>query len=49
VAASEFGGAARDVDIASPGGVQRVEWTDEGLFLTGWAELIAEAAWLGSW
>lgn len=49
VAASEFGGAARDVEIASPGGVQRVEWTDEGLFLTGWAELIAEAAWLGSW
>jgi diaminopimelate epimerase len=30
----------------APGGSQRVEWTDEGLFLTGWAELIAEAAWL---
>jgi diaminopimelate epimerase len=49
VAAIQFGGAARDVDIASPGGVQRVEWTDEGLFLTGWAELVAEAAWLGAW
>jgi diaminopimelate epimerase len=47
VAAIQFGGAARDVDIVSPGGSQRVEWTDEGLFLTGWAELIAEAAWLG--
>ena len=47
VAAIQFGGAARDVDVVSPGGSQRVEWTDEGLFLTGWAELIAEAAWLG--
>jgi len=47
VAAIQFGGAARDVEIVSPGGAQRVEWTDEGLFLTGWAELIAEAAWLG--
>jgi diaminopimelate epimerase len=49
VAAIEYGGAARDVEVVSPGGVQRVEWTDEGLFLTGWAELIAEAEWLGSW
>ena len=47
VAAIQFGGAARDLEIVSPGGSQRVEWTDEGLFLTGWAELIAEAAWLG--
>ena len=46
VAAIRYGGAARDVEIVSPGGSQRVEWTDEGLFLTGWAELIAEAAWL---
>jgi len=37
----------RDVQIVSPGGSQRVEWTDDGLFLTGWAELIAEVAWLG--
>jgi diaminopimelate epimerase len=48
VAAIQYGGAARDVQIVSPGGAQRVEWTDEGLFLTGWAELIAEAAWLGA-
>ena len=46
VAAIQYGGAARDVEIVSPGGSQRVEWTDDGLFLTGWAELIAEAAWL---
>jgi diaminopimelate epimerase len=47
VAAIQFGGAAREVDVVSPGGSQRVEWTDDGLFLTGWAELIAEAEWLG--
>jgi diaminopimelate epimerase len=48
VAAIQFGGAARDVEIVAPGGSQRVEWTDDGLFLTGWAELIAEAAWIPS-
>lgn len=46
VAAIRYGGAARDVQVVSPGGAQRVEWTDEGLFLTGWAELVAEATWL---
>ena len=48
VAAITYGGAVRDVQIVSPGGSQRVEWTDDGLFLTGWAELIAEVAWLGA-
>jgi diaminopimelate epimerase len=47
VAAIQYGGAARDVQIVSPGGSQRVEWTGDGLFLTGWAEVIAEMAWLG--
>ncbi|MET0213609.1 MAG: hypothetical protein ABW292_11425, partial [Vicinamibacterales bacterium] len=47
VAAIQYGGARRDGQIVSPGGAQRVEWTDDGLFLTGWAELIAEATWLG--
>ena len=46
VAAIQYAGAARDVQIVSPGGAQRVEWTEEGLFLTGWAELVAEATWL---
>ena len=46
VAAMRYGGAARDVLVESPGGTQRVEWTDEGLFLTGWAELVAIAEWL---
>ena len=47
VAAMQYGGAARDVQVASPGGTQRVEWGSDGLFLTGWAELIATAEWLG--
>jgi diaminopimelate epimerase len=42
VAAMSFGGARRDVQVSSPGGTQRVEWTDSGLFLTGWAEVLFE-------
>jgi diaminopimelate epimerase len=45
VAAIAYGGAARDVHVVSPGGAQRVEWTDAGLFLTGWAEILFEARW----
>ena len=48
VAAMEYGGAARDVIVASPGGAQRVEWTDAGLFLTGSAEIIAVCDWRGA-
>jgi diaminopimelate epimerase len=46
VAAIRFGGAERDVQIVSPGGAQRVEWSGDELFLTGWAEVIARATWL---
>jgi diaminopimelate epimerase len=46
VAAMHYGGAARDVQVVSPGGIQRVEWLDDGLYLTGWAEIIAEIRWL---
>lgn len=46
VAAAAFGGAARAVDVISPGGSQRVEWTDQGLWLTGWAEIIATGEFL---
>lgn len=45
VAAMSYGSAQRDVEVVSPGGAQRVEWTDEGLFLTGWAEVVADVAW----
>ena len=43
VAAIAYGGAARDVHVTSPGGTQRVEWTADGIFLTGWAELVFTA------
>jgi diaminopimelate epimerase len=46
VAAAAHGGAGREMDVIAPGGTQRVEWRDEGIFLTGWAELVAEGQWL---
>jgi diaminopimelate epimerase len=46
VAAMRYGGAAGDVEVVSPGGSQRVEWTEGGLFLTGWAEVLLEGQWL---
>jgi len=47
VAAIEFGGASRDLQVTSPGGTQRVEWRADGLYLTGTASVIAEIAWKG--
>ncbi len=46
VAAMRYGGARRDAQIESPGGTQRVEWRHDGLYLTGWAEVVAEVRWL---
>jgi diaminopimelate epimerase len=48
VAAASFGGAARDVEVIAPGGAQRVEWLQDGVYLTGWVEVIAVGEWLGS-
>jgi diaminopimelate epimerase len=45
VAAASYGGAARDVEVISPGGSQRVEWLEDGLYLTGWAKLVFEGRW----
>ena len=45
VAAMHYGGADRDAIVASPGGEQRVEWLDTGLYLTGSAEIIAVCDW----
>jgi diaminopimelate epimerase len=42
VAAATHGGAHRTLDVVAPGGTQRVVWTDAGLTLTGWAEIIAD-------
>jgi diaminopimelate epimerase len=46
VAAATAGGSQRSVEVVSPGGTQRVEWTDEAVWLTGWAELVASVEWL---
>jgi diaminopimelate epimerase len=48
VAAHRYGGASADVRVTSPGGTQRVEWLADGLYLTGWAELVAEVTWFGN-
>lgn len=45
VAAMTFGGATRDVQVEAPGGTQRVEWREDGVYLTGWAEVLFEGAW----
>jgi diaminopimelate epimerase len=46
IAAAAFGGAARDATVVAPGGSQRVEWRDEAVYLTGWAEVVCEGEWL---
>ena len=46
VAAAAHGGAARDVDVVAPGGTQRVEWREDGVYLTGWAEIVMEGHWI---
>ena len=46
VAAAAFGGAGRDLEVVAPGGAQRVEWCEEGVYLTGWAEVVFEGTWI---
>jgi diaminopimelate epimerase len=46
VAAATHGGASRDVLVEAPGGTQRVEWCDDGVYLTGWAQVVLEGTWL---
>lgn len=45
VAAAAYGGANRTLDVVAPGGRQRVEWTEDGIRLTGWAEVVGEVDW----
>ncbi len=40
VAAAAHGGAGKDVEVVAPGGTQRVEWRADGVYLTGWAEIV---------
>ncbi len=46
IAAAAFGGAHRNADVTAPGGTQRVEWRDDNVYLTGWAEIVATGQWL---
>ena len=46
IAAIAHGGAARDIQVIAPGGTQRVEWTADGIFLTGWADVVVEGHWV---
>jgi len=48
VAAAAHGGAARTVDVVAPGGTQRVEWRDDGVYLTGWAAIVLDGEWWGA-
>src|SRR5262249_5745636 len=49
ITAMAFGGAARDVDVVSPGGTQRLDGTaGPGVHLTGWAEILFDASWLAT-
>jgi diaminopimelate epimerase len=45
VAAAAFGGANREADVIAPGGSQRVEWRDDNVYLTGWAEILFDGEW----
>jgi diaminopimelate epimerase len=46
VAAAAFGGADRRADVAAPGGTQHVEWLEDAVYLTGWAEVLCQGRWL---
>ena len=46
IAAIAHGGAERDVQVIAPGGIQRVEWRDDGVYLTGWAEIVFDGHWI---
>ncbi|MPZ19583.1 MAG: diaminopimelate epimerase [Luteitalea sp.] len=45
VAAATSGGTARDLQVSAPGGAQRVEWRDDTVYLTGWADVLFEGTW----
>jgi diaminopimelate epimerase len=48
IAAAAFDGAARDAEVIAPGGSQRVEWREDSVYLTGWAEVVFDGQWLRS-
>lgn len=46
VAAMVHASAPRDLNVVAPGGTQRVEWRDDGVYLTGWAEVVFDGTWV---
>jgi diaminopimelate epimerase len=46
VAAAAYGGAGHTAEVIAPGGAQLVEWLEDGIYLTGWAEIVFEGGWL---
>jgi diaminopimelate epimerase len=46
IAAAAFGGASRAAEVIAPGGAQHVEWRDDSVYLTGWAEILFDGEWL---
>jgi len=48
IAAIAHGGASRDIQVMAPGGTQRVEWRDDGIYLTGWAEVVFDGRWVAA-
>ena len=46
IAAAAFGGASRDATVIAPGGRQRVEWREDSVYLTGWAEVVVDGEWV---
>jgi len=48
VAAASIGSAAREAEVSAPGGTQHVEWQTDGVYLTGWAEVLFVGEWFRS-
>jgi diaminopimelate epimerase len=46
IAAAAFGNAPRDAEVIAPGGRQRVDWREDSVYLTGWAEVVVDGWWL---
>ena len=46
VAAAAFGVRRGTPTMVAPGGTQRVQWKADGVYLTGWAEVVCEGEWL---
>ena len=46
VAAAVYGGAGRSVRVDAPGGSQQVGWREDGIYLTGDAEILFDGVWL---